>query len=117
MVQDYNHGQGPPPSVAGPPPPGAGPPPLTTGPPPMPLPDLSKPPPGFPSLGGPGGLQPPPGLPPPLQPPQLPKPTEADLTPSVPYFELPAGLMAPLVKVSSLSGMSSNVHITPNDFP
>ena len=54
------------------------------------LPDLSKPPPGFPPAA--------PGLPPPLGgPPML--PTDMDLTPSVPYYDLPAGLMAPLVKV------------------
>lgn len=47
------------------------------------LPDLSKPPPGFPA-----------GLPP-----FAPPPSDIDLTPSVPYFELPGGLMAPLVKV------------------
>lgn len=43
--------------------------------------DLSKPPPGF---GAP--LTPPP---------------EADLIPKIEYFELPAGLMVPLVKVVS----------------
>lgn len=50
---------------------------------PLPMPDFSKPPPGFPQA-----------------PPPIPLPTEMDLTPSVPYYELPAGLMAPLVKVS-----------------
>ena len=54
------------------------------------LPDLSKPPPGFPPAG--------PALPPPLGGPPL-LPTDMDLTPSVPYYDLPAGLMAPLVKV------------------
>ena len=60
------------------------------------LPDFSKPPPGFlPGFPGSGGM---PGqMPGPI--PQQPLPTEADLTPTVPYFELPAGLMAPLVKV------------------
>lgn len=58
-----------------------------TGPPPtgpggFPMPDFSKPPPGF---------GPPPGH---LQ--------DFDLTPSVPYYELPAGLMAPLVKVCNV---------------
>ena len=48
----------------------------------MPLPDFSKPPPGFPRPGGPH-------VPPP----------DIDLTPSVPYYELPAGLIAPLIKV------------------
>ena len=70
VVQDYNHGKG-----------------VNSGPSPrlpLPLPDLSKPPPGFP----PG---PPPNIPAPM--------SDVDLTPSVPYFELPAGLMAPLVKV------------------
>jgi len=51
-------------------------------PPGMPLPDFSRPPPGFPSM--------------PQGPPVV---NEADLMPSVPYFELPAGLMAPLVKL------------------
>ena len=59
------------------------------GPPPMPgmppLPDFSKPPPGFPRPGGPH-------IPPP----------DIDLTPSVPYYELPAGLIAPLIKVKEV---------------
>ncbi|KAH3773668.1 hypothetical protein DPMN_175036 [Dreissena polymorpha] len=62
---------------AGPPPPVS-----SAGPPGFPLPDFSKPPPGFP----PAGI---PRLPPP----------DIDLTPAVPYYELPAGLMAPLVKL------------------
>ncbi|XP_012550792.1 calcium homeostasis endoplasmic reticulum protein isoform X2 [Bombyx mori] len=41
------------------------------------LPDLSKPPPGFPPL--------------------IPEINNEDLMPSVPYFELPAGLMVPLI--------------------
>ena len=61
----------------------------SSGPPPgLPVPDLSRPPPGFipphPNLTGPG-----PG--------QSPK-VEAE-RPSVPYFDLPAGLMVPLVKM------------------
>ena len=61
------------------------------------LPDLSKPPPGFPPAG--------PGFPPPPPAPGVapagapPLPTDMDLTPTVPYYDLPAGLMAPLVKV------------------
>ncbi|VDI67775.1 calcium homeostasis endoplasmic reticulum protein [Mytilus galloprovincialis] len=51
----------------------------TSAPGPFPLPDFTKPPPGF---------GPPPG--------HIP---DIDLTPSVPYYELPAGLMAPLVKL------------------
>lgn len=43
------------------------------------LPDLSKPPPGFPPF---------------------PEINNEDLMPSVPYFELPAGLMVPLIMVS-----------------
>lgn len=43
------------------------------------LPDLSKPPPGFPAF---------------------PEILNEDLMPSVPYFELPAGLMVPLIMVS-----------------
>ncbi|BFY99812.1 hypothetical protein BsWGS_02851 [Bradybaena similaris] len=54
----------------------------------MPLPDFSKPPPGFPPLGPPM-----PGLPP-----LLPQ-SELDLTPSVPYYDLPAGLMASLIRL------------------
>lgn len=72
--------------VTGPRGPAAGlpphPPDFSTPPPGMQLPDLSKPPPGFP-----------------VATPRLPIPPEVDLTPSVPYYELPAGLMAPLVKV------------------
>nr|CAD7428188.1 unnamed protein product [Timema monikensis] len=46
------------------------------------LPDLSKPPPGFPA------------------PPQIiPEVVSDELMPSVPYFELPAGLMVPLIKL------------------
>lgn len=59
-----------------------GPPPSGPGGPGFPMPDFSKPPPGFP----PPGLQ------------RMPLP-DFDLTPSVPYYELPAGLMAPLVKL------------------
>ena len=82
MVQDYNHGQGGP---GAPPPPRA---------PMLPLPDFSKPPPGFPAI--------PPGPPPPtLRPPGPPTVpiNDKDLMPTVPYYDLPAGLMAPLVKV------------------
>ncbi|XP_063988928.1 calcium homeostasis endoplasmic reticulum protein isoform X1 [Diachasmimorpha longicaudata] len=79
---------GPPPPIAGDlnftqPPPGwgvpqpPGPPPFAT----VPLPDLSKPPPGF----GP--------------PPVIHEPSVEDLMPSMPYFELPAGLMVPLIKL------------------
>lgn len=46
------------------------------------LPDLSKPPPGFPPF---------------------PEVNNEDLMPSVPYFELPAGLMVPLIMVSKYS--------------
>lgn len=84
---DYAHGQVPP--LMGdfgglPPLSGAGPPPTIH------LPDLSKPPPGFPPAGGfPSG---------PI-PPLIPPNSDADLMPSMPYFDLPAGLMAPLVKL------------------
>ncbi|XP_043483734.1 calcium homeostasis endoplasmic reticulum protein [Leptopilina heterotoma] len=47
----------------------------------VPLPDFSKPPPGF----GP--------------PPLIHEPSVEDLLPSMPYFELPAGLMVPLIKL------------------
>ncbi|XP_076662911.1 SR-related CTD associated factor 6 isoform X1 [Andrena cerasifolii] len=65
------------------PPPGWGvpaandPPPFTN----VPLPDFSKPPPGF----GP--------------PPVIHEPSVEDLMPSMPYYELPAGLMVPLIKL------------------
>jgi calcium homeostasis ER protein len=49
------------------------------------LPDLSKPPPGFPL--------------PPLNNQVPPEVAMDELMPSVPYFELPAGLMVPLIKV------------------
>lgn len=52
-------------------------------PPPAVFPDFSKPPPGF-------QLPPPPPLQHELE----------DLTPSVPYYDLPAGLIVPLIKVS-----------------
>ncbi|CAE1284660.1 CHERP [Acanthosepion pharaonis] len=75
---EYGHGMLPPPpqEFSGPP---NGPHPPAG---PLPMPDFSKPPPGFPQA-----------------PPPIPLPTEMDLTPSVPYYELPAGLMAPLVKL------------------
>ncbi len=82
LVQDYNHGQG-----GGPPPGGPG----GSNPPLLPLPDFSKPPPGFPAL------PPPPG-------PRPAAPSDADLMPTVPYYDLPAGLMAPLVKVRPSRG-------------
>lgn len=62
----------------------------------IPLPDMSKPPPGFP----PGFMQPNIGIqPPPLMSLNIKPPVEMDLMPSMPYYDLPAGLMAPLVKV------------------
>lgn len=79
---------GPPPPITGDlnfsqPPPGWGVPPITEPPPftTVPLPDFSKPPPGF----GP--------------PPNLLESCAEDLMPSMPYFELPAGLMVPLIKL------------------
>ncbi|CAB0041266.1 unnamed protein product [Trichogramma brassicae] len=64
------------------------------------LPDFSKPPPGFgppPSMGG--------GAPPVVPPQNQPPPLMAqeikleELMPTMPYFDLPAGLMVPLVKL------------------
>lgn len=61
---------------------------------------FNKPPPGF--------FPPPPGIfpdfskPPPGFPPPPPQPEPEDLTPSVPYYDLPAGLIVPLIKVSSV---------------
>lgn len=46
------------------------------------FPDFSKPPPGFPATV-----------------PPKPEPTAEELMPSVPYYDLPAGLMIPLIKV------------------
>ncbi|XP_072760950.1 calcium homeostasis endoplasmic reticulum protein isoform X1 [Anoplolepis gracilipes] len=65
------------------PPPGWGVPPSSEPPPfsNVPLPDFSKPPPGF----GP--------------PPVIHEPSVEDLMPSMPYYELPAGLMVPLIKL------------------
>ena len=51
----------------------------------MMLPDFSKPPPGF--GGPPPGL----GIPPPMQ--------DNSLIPTLPYYDLPAGLMVPLIKL------------------
>lgn len=49
------------------------------------LPDLSRPPPGFHTQ-----------VPPPLMQPEI---MPDDLLPSLPYYDLPAGLMVPLIKV------------------
>ncbi|KAL1116523.1 hypothetical protein AAG570_004995 [Ranatra chinensis] len=51
------------------------------------LPDLTRPPPGFPAVAPP--------LPPEVQP--------EDLLPSLPYYDLPAGLMVPLIKLEDCS--------------
>ncbi|KAI4500488.1 hypothetical protein M0802_004450 [Mischocyttarus mexicanus] len=74
MGSDVNFSQ-PPPGWGVPP--GNEPPPFSN----VPLPDFSKPPPGF----GP--------------PPVIHEPSVEDLMPSMPYFELPAGLMVPLIKL------------------
>ena len=57
------------------------------------LPDFSKPPPGFGPPPGPGA----PTGPPPLMSQEI--VLQEDLMPSMPYFELPAGLMVPLIKL------------------
>lgn len=57
------------------------------------LPDLSKPPPGFAPF---------------------PEPVNEELMPSVPYFELPAGLMVPLIRVRTL--FASNTSPNCNKF-
>lgn len=92
------HGGGPPPhdlNFSQPPPGWNGPPNTGPGGPPggepfthLPLPDFSRPPPGF----GP----PPQQQPPPLMAQEI---CLEDLMPSMPYFELPAGLMVPLIKL------------------
>ena len=69
-------------------------------PPPFQLPDFSKPPPGFPPPGVHAGPHPAPNSQPNAPIPGVvvpPAPEESK--PTVPYYELPAGLMAPLVKV------------------
>lgn len=68
------------------------------------LPDLSRPPPNFAANTTP----PPPAIPPLMS---LPPPDflPDDLLPSLPYYDLPAGLMVPLVKVSNV--IKKNVHI------
>lgn len=74
------------------------------------IPDLSRPPPGFATPGGggggPGGM---PDIPlPPMmqqqqqqQPPQMEAPIES--IPAAPYFDLPAGLMAPFIRLEDCS--------------
>lgn len=57
----------------------------------VPLPDFSKPPPGF----GPPQAQPPPLMEQQIQ--------LEELVPNVPYWDLPAGLMVPLVKLDDSS--------------
>lgn len=73
---------------------------------PLPLPDMSRPPPGFPP--GSGYMQQPMQQPPPLMSLNVKAPMEMDLMPSMPYYDLPAGLMAPLVKVSSFGNCRYN---------
>ncbi|PSN33837.1 hypothetical protein C0J52_16837 [Blattella germanica] len=86
-----------PPQQHGPPP----------GPPPGPLPghgppeiNFSQPPPGYLPAFPPDLSKPPPGFPIPTMNNQVPPEVALDeLMPSVPYFELPAGLMVPLIKL------------------
>lgn len=66
------------------------------------IPDLSRPPPGFGAPGGGGGGPPMQDTPPPPQQQQqqqqlLPPPIETP--PATPYFNLPAGLMAPFIRL------------------
>lgn len=67
---------------------------------------FSKPPPGFFPPPGvfPDFSRPPPGFQAP--PPQIQKPDLEELTPTVPYYDLPAGLIVPLIKVSMRGGIS-----------
>lgn len=76
------------------PPPNFAQPPLVFPPPDVALPDLSRPPPNFAANTTP----PPPAIPPLMS---LPPPDflPDDLLPSLPYYDLPAGLMVPLVKL------------------
>ena len=62
----------------------------------FPIPDLSRPPPGF----MPGFMPGPPPSQLPLDHPLMAPPE--DLVPKVPYYDLPAGLMVPLVKVCNI---------------
>uniref|UniRef100_A0A8D8RCX3 Calcium homeostasis endoplasmic reticulum protein n=1 Tax=Cacopsylla melanoneura TaxID=428564 RepID=A0A8D8RCX3_9HEMI len=59
------------------------------------LPDFSRPPPGFgpPNMMGPGGGAQGPAPPPPAE------IQREELMPSLPYYDLPAGLMVPLIKL------------------
>ncbi|XP_017771820.1 PREDICTED: calcium homeostasis endoplasmic reticulum protein isoform X2 [Nicrophorus vespilloides] len=62
----------------------------------IPPPQFSQPPPGFfpaPAPAFPDFSKPPPGFP------LVAEPTPEELLPSVPYYELPAGLMVPLIKL------------------
>jgi calcium homeostasis endoplasmic reticulum protein len=62
-------------------------------PPNFPVPDLSRPPPGFSTPDdGQGSFS----L---LEQQEMQAPIVEDLTPSLPYFELPAGLMVPLIRL------------------
>ncbi|KAB0790130.1 hypothetical protein PPYR_11957 [Photinus pyralis] len=63
------------------------------------VPQFSQPPPGFFPPPGlfPDFSKPPPGFAPP------PEPVHEDLLPSVPYYDLPAGLMVPLIKLEDTS--------------
>lgn len=73
----------------------------------VPPPNITQPPNGMdiPFNKPPPGFFPPPGLfpdfskPPPGFPPPPAKPEPEDLMPSVPYYDLPAGLIVPLIKV------------------
>ncbi|XP_039296295.1 calcium homeostasis endoplasmic reticulum protein [Nilaparvata lugens] len=91
------------------------PPPMLTGgdigeggpPPPMGLENISfsQPPPGFsphippPGIALPDFSQPPPGFPAVPPPPQISDVMPDDLLPSLPYYDLPAGLMVPLIRL------------------
>lgn len=63
------------------------------------IPQFSQPPPGFFPPPGvfPDFSKPPPGFPP------TPEPIQEELLPSVPYYDLPAGLMVPLIKLEDTS--------------
>ncbi|XP_018327704.1 calcium homeostasis endoplasmic reticulum protein isoform X2 [Agrilus planipennis] len=67
------------------------------------LPPFTQPPPGFFPPPGmfPDFSKPPPGFPPTAQ--QPPKPEPEELLPTVPYYDLPAGLMVPLIKLEDTS--------------
>ena len=87
-------------------------------PPPFQLPDFSKPPPGFPPPGVHTGPHPAPNSQPNAPIPGVPvPPAPEESKPTVPYYELPAGLMAPLVKVYGILKLINLSHFIQINLP